>query len=60
MQMIFQDPYASLDPRMTVGQIIGGADRHVRPAKGAARQARIRELMATGRPERAVHQPLSA
>jgi oligopeptide transport system ATP-binding protein len=45
MQMIFQDPYASLDPRMTVGQIIAEPIDTFRLARGADRQARIRELM---------------
>ena len=39
MQMIFQDPYASLDPRMTVGQILGEA-LHVH---GLARGRRSRQ-----------------
>src|SRR5712691_3782436 len=43
MQMIFQDPYASLDPRMTVGQIIAEPIDTFGLARGAARQARIRE-----------------
>jgi oligopeptide transport system ATP-binding protein len=47
MQMIFQDPYASLDPRMTVGQIIAEPLDAFRLARGTERGARVRELMAT-------------
>jgi len=44
-QIIFQDPYASLNPRMTVGDIIGeGIDIH-NLHKGEERQARIHELL---------------
>ncbi|GAW28721.1 ABC transporter ATP-binding protein [Carboxydocella sp. ULO1] len=45
MQMIFQDPYASLNPRMTVGDIIGEALDIHGLAKGKARQERIIELL---------------
>lgn len=46
-QIIFQDPYSSLDPRMTVEDIIGeGIDIHGL-AKGAERQERIYELLET-------------
>ena len=45
MQIIFQDPYASLNPRMRIRQILGEAlDTHGL-AKGPARQARIAELL---------------
>ena len=47
MQMIFQDPYASLDPRLTVGQIIAEPIETFRLAAGAEKASMVRELMAT-------------
>ena len=45
LQMVFQDPFSSLNPRMTVGSIIGEALAIHRLAAGAARAARVRELL---------------
>ncbi len=45
MQMIFQDPYASLNSRMTVGDIIGESLDIHGLSQGAARQSRINELL---------------
>lgn len=45
MQMIFQDPYASLNPRMTVGDIIGEPLDIHRLAAGAERMERIAALL---------------
>ncbi len=48
MQIIFQDPYASLDPRMTVGSIVGEALTIHGLAKDAhAFQDRVVELLET-------------
>ena len=45
-QMIFQDPYGSLNPRMTVEQIVGEAlDIHKLTESKSARQKRILELL---------------
>jgi oligopeptide transport system ATP-binding protein len=46
-QMIFQDPYASLDPRMTAGQIIAEPIRAFGLAKGNAVGQRVDELLET-------------
>src|SRR4051812_33631228 len=43
--MVFQDPYASLDPRQTVGDIIGEALAIQTDVPRHARAARIRELL---------------
>jgi oligopeptide transport system ATP-binding protein len=45
MAMIFQDPYASLDPRQTVGDIVGEPLDIHHLARGPARRERIRELL---------------
>lgn len=46
LQMIFQDPYGSLNPRLTVGQIIGEAlEIHKLGGDANGRTARIQELL---------------
>jgi oligopeptide/dipeptide ABC transporter ATP-binding protein len=45
MQIIFQDPYASLNPRMTVGEILAEPLAVHDVAGSAGRAARVRELL---------------
>jgi len=45
IQMIFQDPYASLDPRMTVGQVIEQPFVIHGLLKSAEREAKVKELL---------------
>ncbi len=47
LQMIFQDPYASLNPRMNVGQIIGEPIKTFGLASGSAADSLVEELMET-------------
>jgi oligopeptide transport system ATP-binding protein len=47
LQIVFQDPYASLNPRMTVGQIIGEPLDTFGIAKGRAAELRVQELLET-------------
>jgi oligopeptide/dipeptide ABC transporter ATP-binding protein len=48
MQMIFQDPYASLNPRMTVNGIVGEPlEIHGEGGSSQERQERVREVLTT-------------
>lgn len=46
LQMIFQDPYSSLDPRMTVLDIVGEPLLSCRIARGAELQDRVKQIVA--------------
>jgi peptide/nickel transport system ATP-binding protein len=47
VQMVMQDPYTSLNPRMTVGDIVGEPfEIHPDAAPRGSRQARVRDLLA--------------
>ena len=45
MQMIFQDPYASLNPRKRIGQIVGSPLKLQQAASGADLRRRVQELL---------------
>jgi peptide/nickel transport system ATP-binding protein len=44
-QMVFQDPYSSLDPRMTIGQLVAEPLRLVPDMSPAERKARVAEVL---------------
>ena len=47
MQMVFQDPYASLNPRKRVGSIIGDPMKIHGVGDGGERRQRVQELLET-------------
>jgi peptide/nickel transport system ATP-binding protein len=59
-QLVFQDPFSSLDPRMRVGAIVGATLRHLPGITVAQRRERVRivldEVGLTGFAERFPHQ----
>jgi oligopeptide transport system ATP-binding protein len=47
LQIVFQDPYASLNPRMTVGQIVREPLETFKLAKGSGAELRVQQLLET-------------
>ncbi|CAB3678283.1 ABC transporter ATP-binding protein [Achromobacter pestifer] len=45
-QMVFQDPYSSLDPRMTIGQLVGEGLRMLGDMPSADKRRRVDEVLA--------------
>ena len=48
IQMIFQDPYNSLDPRMTVARIVGEPLRAIQGIARSEMQDRVVDVMELG------------
>ncbi len=44
-QMVFQDPYSSLDPRMTIGELVGEPLRLVKGMGAVEKKARLQEVL---------------
>ncbi|WP_445658375.1 ABC transporter ATP-binding protein [Achromobacter sp. NCFB-sbj8-Ac1-l] len=45
-QMVFQDPYSSLDPRMTIGQLVGEGLRMLTDMPSTEKRRRVDEVLA--------------
>ena len=60
MQLVFQDPYSSLNPRRTVGAIVAEPLRLQGIGTRSERRTRVREMLEVRRPEPRALQPLPA
>ena len=60
LQMVFQNPYASLNPRRTIGSQVADGLRLAGEGDRAVRRRRVAELLEQGRPLGHRHEPVPA